>query len=81
MTGTGSIERCSTCKVGTTALTGGCPKPGGILEHQLSVAAPEAEAACALLSSARARCGTAGDGDQDSRRERGQDMGEAMVHS
>jgi hypothetical protein len=56
--GTGSIERFSTSKVGTVTLTGGCPKPGGILEHQWS-AAPACDAACALVSSARACCGTA----------------------
>src|SRR6516225_7212847 len=33
--GTGSTERCSTCKVTGVKLAGGCPKPGGILEHQL----------------------------------------------
>ena len=33
--GTGSTEGCSSCKVSGVRLAGGCPKPGGILEHQL----------------------------------------------
>ena len=55
--GTGSIERCSGCKVTGVKATGGWPVPGGMVEHQF--AAPACAASCAL-SWARACWGTAG---------------------